>query len=167
MLMVGTASYNANPAITNLNQIVTSDLTCEEMWNMTSLGYVPVRLLLGTSVYSLGLAGSVTSFFKNFVKGEVSELTSLIYGAREESLGKIADEAKAIGADDVVGIKTYVYQLGGGLIEFLAIGTAVKRATGVATKSAQLVPQAIIRDKDTFFNAAEVNFGVDLNAPVR
>jgi uncharacterized protein YbjQ (UPF0145 family) len=163
MLMVGTASYNPNPAITSIGQIVTSDLTCEEMWNLTNLGYVPMRLLLGTSVYSLGIAGSVTSFLKSFAKGEISELTSLIYGAREESLGKIAAEATAIGADDVVGIKTYVYQLGSGLIEFLAIGTAVKRSTGVTTRSPQLVPQAIIRDKDTFFNSAEASFGVDLN----
>lgn len=50
----------------------------------------------------------------------------MIYDARENALGIINDEAKAIGADDVIGVKTYVYQLGNGLVEFLAIGTAVK-----------------------------------------
>ncbi len=55
MMMTGTASrhpelppeYDANP--------VTSDLTCEEMWNMASMGYLPIKLVLGTAVYSLGI----------------------------------------------------------------------------------------------------------------
>jgi hypothetical protein len=62
-----------------------------------------------------------------------------------------------------VGIKTHVYQLGGGIIEFMAIGTAVKRIDGVTTVSPQLPPQAIIRDKDTFVNTAETALGTSLN----
>ncbi len=165
MLMIGTSSHNPNlPA----GDIVTSDLTCEEMWNLTNMGYIPQKLLLGTSVYSLGFIGGLKSFFKNMVKGEINELTTLIYEAREESIGKISAEAQKIGADDVVGIKTYVYALGGGLIEFLAIGTAIKKiGPSITTKSPQLLPQCIIRDKDTFYNSAEVSFGVDLNAQTR
>ena len=73
-------------------------------------------------------------------------------------------EAEALGADDVVGIKTYVYQLGGGLIEFLAIGTAVKKVGAeVTTHSSQLPPQAIIRDRDTFFDSVDFGGGIDLN----
>lgn len=157
MLMLGTASHN--PLLDPIGQLVTSDLTNEEMWNITSMGYAPYKLLLGTSVYSLGIAGSVTSFLKSFAKGEIPELTTLIYDAREKSLSKISSEAEAIGADDVVGIKTYVYQLGSGLIEFLAIGTAIKKVEGMKTVSDQLIPQAIIRDKDTFFNSADYSFG--------
>ena len=33
------------------NAPVTSDLTCEEMWNLASLGYAPLKLVLGTAVY--------------------------------------------------------------------------------------------------------------------
>ena len=159
MLMIGTASQSDLIS----GGVITSDLTCQEMWNLNELGYMPMRLLLGTSVYSLGLAGGVTSFFKSFVRGEISELSELIYSAREESLGIIKREAEAIGADEVVGVKTYVYQLGSGLIEFLAIGTAVKKIPGAKNKTATLIPQAIIKDQDTFFNAADYSFGVDLN----
>ncbi len=165
MLMIGTASENSQ--LPNSDDIVTSDLTCQEMWNLTNMGYAPVKLLLGTSVYSLGIVGGIQSFFKNLVKGEISQLTNLIYEAREKSIEKISAEANAIGADDVVGIKTYVYSLGSGLIEFLAIGTAIKKVANVSTNSSQILPQAIIRDKDTFFNSAEASFGVDLNAPTR
>lgn len=160
MLMIGTASYN--PALSR-DSVVTSDLTCQEMWNLNKMGYAPVKLVLGTSVYSLGFVGGVTSFLKSFVKGEIPELSRMIYNAREESLGIINKEAQQIGADKVVGVKTYVYQLGSGLIEFLAIGTAVKKVSGLANRSADLMPQAFMNDRDTFLNTAEYNFGVDLN----
>ena len=151
MMMTGTASrhpglpaeYDANP--------VTSDLTCEEMWNMVSLGYLPIKLVLGTAVYSLGFVGGLSAFFKSFSRGEVDELTSLIYEAREHAIGLIRDEASAIGADDVIVIKTHVHELGG-LIEFMAIGTAVKRFASLKTASSALPPQAIIRDKDTWIS---------------
>ena len=168
MLMIGTASYNPTPSIVATGQVVTSDLTSEEMWNLTSLGYIPYKLLLGTSVYSLGLVGGITSVLRSFSKGEINELTTLIYDAREESIGKVKSEAEALGADDVVGIKTYVYQLGGGLIEFMAIGTAVKKVGAeVSTHTAQLPPQAIIRDRDSFFDTADFGGGIDLNGSSR
>jgi uncharacterized protein YbjQ (UPF0145 family) len=151
MMMTGTASrhpdlpreYDANP--------ITSDLTCEEMWNMVSLGYLPIKLVLGTAVYSLGFVGGMAAFFKSFTRGEISELTSLIYEAREHAIGLIRDEAAAIGAEDVIGIKTHVHEMGG-LLEFMAIGTAVKRIASLKTVSPTLPPQAIIRDKDTWIS---------------
>ena len=63
----------------------------------------------------------------------------------------IRDEAKSIGADDVVGIRTHIHDLGS-LIEFMAIGTAVKRVPGLTTASPTLPPQAIIKDKDTWIS---------------
>ena len=164
MVMIGTASYNPTIPAEYADTILTSDLTCEEMWNLTNMGYIPRRLVLGTSIYSLGFTGGITSILKSFVKGEINELTTLIYDARESSIGKVFSEAKSIGADDVVGLKTYVYSLGSGLIEFLAIGTAVKYVgPQITTKHEQLLTQAIIRDKDTFFNASESSYGINLN----
>ena len=164
MLMIGTASRSSHPTMSETKEIVTSDMTNIEMWNMASMGYAPMRLLLGTSVYSLGLVGGVTASLKSFVRGEINELTQLIYSARENALAIINNEAKSIGADDVVGVKTYVYQLGNGLIEFLAIGTAVKKLPGIKTESVQLPPQAIVVDKDTFYDATYPgNFSLNMN----
>lgn len=169
MVMLGTASHNPQieSVAASVGGVTTSDLTAEETWNIAKLGYAPQKIVLGTSVYSLGLIGGIFAAFKNLVKGEISELTELIYGAREESLKKIQQQATEVGADDVLGIKTYIYNLGGGLIEFLAIGTAVKKVDGLSTQSAQLPPQAIIRDKDTFVDTANVAYGTDLQRPVR
>lgn len=160
MLMIGTAS--TNPLLPK-DTVTTSDLTPQEMWNLNKLGYAPEKILIGTSVYSLGLMGGITSALKSFVKGEIPELSHLIYEARENALAIINKEADAIGADEVVGVKTYVYQLGSGLIEFLAIGTAVKKIPGLSNKSEELVPQAFTPDWDTFVNTADYSFGVELN----
>ena len=84
------AAYPAQP--------VTSDLTNEEMWNLVHMGYLPLKLVLGTAVYSLGVVGGLKAMFSSFTRGEVTELTSLIYDAREHAIGLIRDEASAIGA---------------------------------------------------------------------
>jgi uncharacterized protein YbjQ (UPF0145 family) len=171
MLMLGTAAYHpalgAPPAASAVGNAsaadpVTSDLTCEEMWNLASLGYMPLKLVLGTAVYSLGLVGGIMAAFKSMARGEISELTSLIYEAREHAIGLIRDEARAIGADDVVGITTHIHELGG-LIEFMAIGTAVKRQAGATPTTPTLPVQAIIRDKDTWISSDDL-FGAAVNA---
>ena len=70
MLMMGTAA--AHPALPAqcAQSPVTSDLTCEEMWNLANLGYAPLKLVLGTSVYSLGLMGGLKAMFKSLSRGE-------------------------------------------------------------------------------------------------
>jgi uncharacterized protein YbjQ (UPF0145 family) len=150
MLMVGTASYH--PAFGQRGRPVTSELTGEELWNLARMGYGPLRLLLGTSVYSLGFARGVGAFFKGLSRGEVHSITQLIYEARANCLGHIEAEAKAIGADAVIGIKVFIYEIGSSFVEVMAIGTALKKIPGLSTQSEVLIPQAIIRDRDTFFD---------------
>ena len=152
MLLVGTGSYN--PVLGQPKRPVTSELTGEELWNLTQMGYSPLRLVLGTSVYSLGLLGGLSAFFQSFGRGEISEVTQLIYDARENCLEHIRLEAEELKADGVIGIKVFIYELGGGLVEVMAIGTAIRKHSGVRTQTEQLLPQAIIRDRDTFFDLA-------------
>ena len=64
---------------------VTSDLTGEELWSLSALGFAPVKLLMSTSVYSLGAIGGLKAMFKGFVKGEISDLTTMVYDAREHN----------------------------------------------------------------------------------
>lgn len=150
MLMVGTGSHN--PAIGQPKTPVTSELTGEELWNLTQLGYAPLRLVLGTSVYALGFAGGVSAFFRSLGRGEIDEVTRLVYDARENCLAHIRTEAEALHAEGVIGIKVFVYEIGSGLVEVMAIGTAIRKNQHVSTMSEQILPQAIIRDRDTFFD---------------
>ncbi len=174
MLMLGTASHHpllATPAIPQAGQTlnyqspqnarpdtvyprqpITSDLTNEEMWNLIHMGLMPLKLVLGTAVYSLGVVGGIKAALQSVSRGEIGPLTTLIYDAREHAIGLIRDEAAAIGADDVVGVKTHIHEHNN-LLEFMAIGTAVKKIDGVGTLSQSLPPQAIIKDKDTWIGS--------------
>ncbi|MBW8753488.1 MAG: heavy metal-binding domain-containing protein [Sphingomonadales bacterium] len=160
MLMTGTAALN--PALPDqyLNSPVTSDLTGEELWAMSSLGYAPVKLLISASIYSLGMAGGLKAAFKAFTKGEISDLTTLIHDAREVAIGRLKSEADALGAQDVVGVKTYIAELGSSLVEFLAIGTAIKKTDGVGVATPQLPVHAIVSDRDTWIDGT---FGMRLD----
>lgn len=149
MLMIGTASRHPALGPEFDQRPITSHLTCQEMWNLIRLGYMPIRLVLGVSVYSLGFTGGIAAAFRGLARGEITQLTTLIYDARENAILQIAKEADACGADEVVGIKTFISQLGSNMIEFMAVGTAAKKIPGLTTRSEQLPPQAVIRDEDT------------------
>jgi len=154
MMMVGTASRH--PALDSYySNPVTSDMTNEELWNMVNLGYMPIQLVMGVSVYSLGLTGGIFAALQSLGGGEIGGLTEILYEAREKALARIERDAEACGADEVIGVKTRVYDLGGGLVEFMAIGTAVKKIAGVTTKTPNLPPQAIIQDRETFIDVTE------------
>ncbi|CAN5534438.1 hypothetical protein BH11CYA1_BH11CYA1_44500 [soil metagenome] len=154
MVMTGTASFHEELPAEFLEVPITSDLTNEEMWNVIALGYCPIRLVMGVSIFSIGFTGGLKAMFKSFVRGEIKELTYMIYQARVKALSMIAEDAEHFGADEVVGVKTYVYELGGGMVELLAIGTGIKKMPGVKVHSPVLIPQAIIRDSETFTNRA-------------
>ena len=136
MIMVGTASH-------------------EELWNMVNVGFMPLKLVMGVSVYSLGLKGGIFSALQSLGGGEVAGLTEILYEAREKALERIEADAEQCGADEVVGVKTHIYDLGGGLVEFLAIGTAVRKVPGLTTRTDRLPPQAVLQDRETFVDASD------------
>jgi uncharacterized protein YbjQ (UPF0145 family) len=162
MLMIGTASHHPSLGPEYNERPITSHLTCSEMWNLIRLGYMPIRLVLGVSVYSLGITGGIAAMFRGLSRGEIPQLTTLIYDARENAILQIAKEAEACGADEVVGIKTFISQLGSNMIEFMAVGTAAKKIEGLSTKSDQLPPQALIKDEDTVIKPSS-QFGLAKN----
>jgi uncharacterized protein YbjQ (UPF0145 family) len=152
MYMAGTAARHQHLPVECDQLPVTSDLTGEELWALSSMGYAPIKLLISTSVYSLGAIGGVKAMFRGLAQGEIGELTTLIYDARENVFDRLKSEANAVGAEEVVGTKTYIVELGSGLIEIVAIGTAVRKLSGFSVQTATLPCQAIIRDKDTWQN---------------
>jgi uncharacterized protein YbjQ (UPF0145 family) len=106
MLMVGTASHNEALPLEFSERPITSDLTNEEMWNVVNAGYCPIKLVLGVSVFSLGIAGGIKAMLKSFVRGEIKELTYLIFQARTKAIAMISEDAVACGGENVVGVKT-------------------------------------------------------------
>ncbi len=151
LLLTGTASYH--PGISrgpvSPEQVVTSELTGEEIWNLAALGYAPLQLVMATSVYSLGLAAGIGTRLRSISRGELPEVTKLIYRARENALELLRREATRIGAERVIGNKLRIVELAPGLIEIMAIGTAVRRVEEMRPASEALIPQALIVERDT------------------
>src|SRR5258708_13031214 len=79
--MAGTAAFPSSLPPETRGSPVSSDLTGEELWGMTQLGYAPIKLLISTSVYSLGAIGGIRAAFQSLVRGELGDLTALIYEA--------------------------------------------------------------------------------------
>src|SRR5437868_8577859 len=82
----------------------TSDLSGQEFWLVVDKGYTPLGLVLGNSVYSMGAVGGFLSGLRGQFRGEVTEVTRLMYDARELALHRMRAEAESLGADGVIGV---------------------------------------------------------------
>jgi uncharacterized protein YbjQ (UPF0145 family) len=104
----------------------TSDLSGQEFWLVVDKGYIPMGLVLGNSVYSMGAMGGWLSGIKGQFRGEVVEVTRLMYDAREMALQRMKAEAESLGADGVIGVELKIeYLHGGQWMEVTAVGTVV------------------------------------------
>ena len=151
LLMTGTASRHPALAADSRDpaNVATSELTGAEIFSLAQMGYAPVQLVMATSVYSLGLVGGIGASFSALAKGELRELTQLIYGARENCLSLLRQEAQSVGAERVIGNRLQIRELSPGLIEVVAVGTAVRRLQGMTPHSPSLPIQAVVRDDDS------------------
>jgi uncharacterized protein YbjQ (UPF0145 family) len=151
LLLTGTAAHHANfgeqlPA----DKVVTSELSGSELWNLAKIGYVPMQLVMATSVYSLGVAAGIGSMFKAMSKGELPQVTQLVYKARENCIDLLRQEARALGAAQVIGNRLAIFEIQPGLIEVFCVGTAVRLAPDMQPESPALIPQAVISDFEGF-----------------
>jgi len=108
-------------------QLFTSDLSVNEFALLHEAGFQPLGLVMGSSIYHIGFQ------FASFNQSqELQVLTQAMYTAREYAMARMEAEADALGADGVVGVRLEYkrYTWGEGLLEFMAVGTAVRAAPG-------------------------------------
>src|SRR6201999_255421 len=103
--------------------IFTSDLSVNEFLLVREVGFKPLGLVLGSSIYHVGL--QVGRWGKN---QELEVLSQAMYHARELAMTRMEAEADVLGADGIVGVRLAIEfkEFGADLAEFIAIGTAVK-----------------------------------------
>jgi len=82
-------------------------------------------LVRGGTVRARHLGRDVTAFMRNVVGGEVPEYTKLFGEAREQALDRLVEDAHAMGAHAVVGLRFQSSEMMEGAAELLAYGTAV------------------------------------------
>ncbi len=107
--------------------LFTSDLSVNEFLLVREAGFRPLGLVLGSSIYHVGL--QVGRWSKNM---EMDTLSQAMYQARELAMTRMEAEAAALGADGIVGVRLEIEfkEFGNDLAEFVAVGTAVKADAG-------------------------------------
>jgi uncharacterized protein YbjQ (UPF0145 family) len=121
--------------------LYTSDLSTNEFLLVRQAGFRPVSQVMGSSYYSIGWQGLPgTGWMSGGLgsgpswtpsAGQLFELqveTEAWREARRLAIGRLAQEAKLAGADAVVGVRLSrgTHEWSHGMIEFLAVGTAVR-----------------------------------------
>lgn len=105
--------------------IFTSDLSIDELLTVGHAGFEPLGQVMGSSIYHVGWQYMPTY---TWTSGELTVLTEAFYNARHLALSRIQQEAALLGATHVIGVRLEFrqYDWGVGLLEFAAIGTAIR-----------------------------------------
>ena len=121
----------------HLDGFFTSDLSVNEFVLTTQTGFRPLGLVMGTSVYHVGIQPARWN-----VSQELPVLTQALYTARELAMARMTAEAEALGADGVIGVQIRPVRLAfsSEVLEFMAVGTAIRSEDGVDHRTPNRVP---------------------------
>src|SRR5215213_4587396 len=107
--------------------MIISGLSGNEIYCLAQKGYAPGKIVVGNSVYSLGVAGGISSSFKAMAGGEIGEITSMISEGRHAAISRLVQEAQQGQAQGVTGVASDLKTIGT-MKEFLAVGSAIHSA---------------------------------------
>src|SRR5689334_20785400 len=92
-------------------------------------GYTVDQLLglsWGLMVRSVGIVKGLTGGLKSIRQGEVSEFTAVVDAARRTALERLVSHAAQLGGNAVLGVRFDSSDIGNGLAEIVAYGTAAR-----------------------------------------
>src|SRR6266704_4442908 len=107
--------------------LFTSDLSVNEFALARNAGYVPLSQVMGSSIYQVGWQWP-RSYSWNTVATELTTVSNAHQHAAQLALGRLEQEAELLKAHGVVGVRlnTRDYEWGQNVIEYTAIGTAIR-----------------------------------------
>ncbi len=82
-------------------------------------------MVRGSSIRTRHLGRDVIAVLRNIAGGEVHEYTKMLAEAREQAIDRMVEEAQALGADAIVGVRFQTSMVMSGAAEMLCYGTAV------------------------------------------
>jgi uncharacterized protein YbjQ (UPF0145 family) len=108
----------------------TSDLTVDEFLLVEQAGFEALGLVMGSSIYHVGFQWQKWS-----VSQELDVLSKAMFQARELAMTRMEEEADLLGADGIVGVRLVFkeYAMEEGVLEFQAIGTAIRHLERVGS----------------------------------
>ncbi len=99
---------------------------------LLSIDYIPgaeveaLGMVKGTVVYSKNFGRDFMAGMKTLVGGEIVGYTEMLNEARQIAVKRMVDEAEALGADAIIGIRYGSAEIMSGAAECIAYGTAVR-----------------------------------------
>ncbi len=82
-------------------------------------------LVRGNTIRARHVGKDILAGLRNIVGGEIHEYTKLMAESREQTIDRMCDEARRLGANAVVATRFTTSVIVGGAAELLAVGTAV------------------------------------------
>ena len=79
----------------------------------------------GNTVRARHLGKDIIAGFKTMVGGEIQEYTKLMAESREQSIDRMIEEAKALGANAIVDVRFSTRYIMSNVAEIIVYGTAV------------------------------------------
>jgi len=82
--------------------------------------------VIGNTIRARHIGKDIMAALRTIVGGEIKEYTGMLAESREQSLIRMNEKAKELGADAVVGVRFQTSMILSGTAELLVYGTAVK-----------------------------------------
>ena len=82
-------------------------------------------MVRGNTIRARHVGRDVLAFFKNIVGGEIEDYTKMMAESREQSMDRMIQEAKDLGANAIVGVRFSTSEMMQNASEILVYGTAV------------------------------------------
>ncbi|HLA45827.1 MAG TPA: YbjQ family protein [Aggregatilineales bacterium] len=85
-----------------------------------------IGLVRGNVVRARHIGRDITAALRNIVGGEITEYTKLLAESREQSLDRMTEHARELGADGIVAVRFTTSSIMNNAAELFVYGTAVK-----------------------------------------
>lgn len=82
-------------------------------------------LVRGNSIRARHIGRDIMAAFRNIAGGEITDYTKMLAQSREQAIDRMVDQARALGANAVVGVRFTTSTVMQGAAEMVAYGTAV------------------------------------------
>ncbi len=82
-------------------------------------------LVRGNTIRARHVGKDIMAMLRNLAGGEVHEYTKMLAEAREQAIDRLVEDAQALGANAVVGMRFQTSMIQSGAAEMLCYGTAV------------------------------------------
>ena len=130
--------------------VFTSDFSVNEFLLVRKAGFEPIGLCVGSCVYHVAHQGVLKSLSNLGQNTEITPFTQAMYDARELAMERMQNEAMAAEAEGVVGVQLHEgsHNWQPHVLEFFAVGTAVKPIEDKSLIPEAVSPQVVIPVND-------------------